>query len=555
MSNQLLARIPEGITYVFRAPRDVAIGWDDIEETGTMARVDPAFPTETGNAKTLATAQQWACGYGCEAEASTCAVANAPIAKITIVNLELRDEGGRAYKAALPTIEGRTPYVDLREDVFLDAMLTNGVAPGGVLDGPFIWARVGSQMKLIRVGSVLHRHVVEADERGRRKVVASTDLVRGGVYANKKGDLFVYLGQCDTDELVYEKKRADYYGRREDTFTVTHKAHRNVQAWFELLSYEFDKAQPKTAQLQKVFDTALRTWDRTYGPSYWSFSVVKKKSAIEQVGAVELPANLWEPIRAMGAAATAHRLDSNSTARNYATQHWDEYRKQHEAAHPDACAGHAVLRLVRDVGAGRPHVADFERWLPVGTLPYAAKVTDLEARFVPGGLYESATGQQYVCFGPCVTNEIVTMQEPGPGFCSLVYTSVCGDDLRTVAWLELDRRADEVPEAAMQRILSDPGSHTASHCVKFGVWDYSLKRVMATFSGAQWETLRATATAAAEWSKRHPPTRHRKGALPSGGVDPEFLASISRVAYVRAYGTTRPAVPEFDLLLAAPLTL
>ncbi len=555
MSDNLLARIPEGITYVFRAPREVAIGWDDIEETGTMARVDPAFPTETGNAKTLATAQQWASGYGREAEAPTCAVANSPIAKITIVNLELRDEGGRAYKAALPPIEGRTPYVDLREDVFLDAMLTNGVAPGGVLDGPFIWARVGSQMKLVRVGSVLHRHVVEADERGRRKAVAATDLVRGGVYANKKGDLFVYLGQCDTDELVYEKARADYYGRREDKFTVTHKAHRNVQAWFELLSYEFDDAQPKTAQLQKVFDTALRELDRTHGPLYWSFSVVKKKSAIDHVGAVELPANLWEQIRAMGAAATAHRLDSNSTARNYATQHWDEYRKRHAAAHPDACAAHAVLQLVRDVGAGRPEVADFELWLPTETLPKTSKTAELEARFVPGGLYESKSGKRYVCFGPCVTNEIATTQEPGPGLGSRIYTSTCSEALHTVAWLELDTLVDETPVAAMQRLLSDRGSHTATYRVKFGARDYVLKQAITTFSGAQWEALRATATAAAEWSKRNAKTRYGNLTMPRGDVDPEFLASISRVAYVRAYGTERPAVPEFDRLLAAPLTL
>jgi hypothetical protein len=242
MKPTLVARIPSQVTYAFREPTEVAIGWDDIEETGMTARVDPAFPVEAGNGETLSRALSWA--RGDESDAPTTTVPNDPIPEITIVNLEIRDEGGRAYKVALPAIEGRSPYVDLREDVMLDTMLTNGVGVGGVLGGPFIWARVGSQMKLIRVGSVLHRHVVAADIRNRQKAVAAQDLERGGVYSNKKGALFVYLGQCDTDELIYTEYVKNRFTPHTANFKVSPKAHRNVQAWMELMRYEFDASTP-----------------------------------------------------------------------------------------------------------------------------------------------------------------------------------------------------------------------------------------------------------------------------------------------------------------------
>lgn len=556
MSDALVAKIPEGITYVFRASREVAIGWDDIEETGTTARVDPAFPVETGNAKTLETAQRWAVGWSDKATAPSTEIPNEPIAKITIVNLELRDEGGRAYKVALPSIGGRTPYVDLREDVLLDAMLTNGVGVGGVLEGPFVWARVGSHLKLIRVGSVLHRHVVEADARGRLKIIAGGDLQRGGVYSNKKGEYFVYLGQCDTDELEYDEKHE--YGHRFGgtpplASAVSHKAHRNVQAWFELKSYAFKKSIPHAQQFQDVFEEALSERSPSYGPSYWCFEIVKKKSASERVGTVNLPENLWERIHDLGAAAAVHRAESNSSARNYATQHWDEYRKQYAAEHPGVCAAYSKLRLVRNVDAPRPEVLDYERWLPTETLPKASKTADLATRFVPGGLYESKSGKRYFCFGACVTNEITTTWTPGAGGGERIYESTCSEAKHTVVWLELSSVVDETPGMTVQRMLTEPGYSTAAHRVKFGMRDYTFKEVVATFDGTQWEALRATAARAAAWSKRNAKNRVGNLFLPRGDVDPEFLASISRVAYVRAYGTERPEMPEFDRLLSAPV--
>lgn len=63
MKPTLVARIPSQVTYAFREPTEVAIGWDDIEETGMTARVDPAFPVEAGNGETLSRALSWARGH------------------------------------------------------------------------------------------------------------------------------------------------------------------------------------------------------------------------------------------------------------------------------------------------------------------------------------------------------------------------------------------------------------------------------------------------------------------------------------------------------------
>ena len=80
----------------------------------------------------------------------------------------------------------------MREDVMLDCMFQQGIGVGGIVEGPFIFARVGSQMKPVRVGSLLHSLMIEATEHNEKAAIKDYEI--GGVYANKKGEEAVYLG-------------------------------------------------------------------------------------------------------------------------------------------------------------------------------------------------------------------------------------------------------------------------------------------------------------------------------------------------------------------------
>ena len=103
---------------------------------------------------------------------------NKPISGLRVLSLEHRGQGGRAYKVVTP--DGF--YFDLREDILLDTMKTEGVAPGGILRGQYIWARVGAEMKLVRKGSELFRALLEASERSILSAIPLKQLKVGTVY-------------------------------------------------------------------------------------------------------------------------------------------------------------------------------------------------------------------------------------------------------------------------------------------------------------------------------------------------------------------------------------
>lgn len=291
----MIAHIPARILYVCRKSHDVKIGWEDFDESRTV-HVTPAYPVDPdGNKKTVQSAIDWARGrYNPDGDAPvTMTVANAPLQHVQIVNLEVRGEGGRAYKI---TVDG--VYVDLREDVFLDALLAKGVEVGGRLPGPFIWARIGSQMKLIRVGSPLYDRVVAAHEHGLKKNVSTNEIEIGGVYKNRVGEVFVYLGQCSTTKVsrgCAEFKDLD-----------------NVQGWLKI----YGEKSP-----QGDFDKIV---EKNY---YFYFSTVKKRTIVEKLGNVQLPSNLWPTIRRMARENIKTRLQKSADR----SLGWLTYQNENDA--------------------------------------------------------------------------------------------------------------------------------------------------------------------------------------------------------------------------------
>lgn len=169
----------------------------------------PAFPVDSSNKKRIQTAKEWAERHfqskvyldgkyvdnpELRKEIVIEEYDNEPISGVKIVDLEVRGNGGRAYKIALPN----KLFVDMREDVLMETIMKRGVSPGGVLNGEFIWCRVSSETKLVLVGSELHKQCLEAMKfRGNDLIKKNFEV--GKLYQSKD-HYILYCGEvfCST---------------------------------------------------------------------------------------------------------------------------------------------------------------------------------------------------------------------------------------------------------------------------------------------------------------------------------------------------------------------
>lgn len=196
--------IPEQLVYVLTGSRTIKTKWEDLTDISVMSEVVfPCFPVDKASPTSLVTALRWA-GYNSSNPQSGNPMPeqvereNTPF-DIRIAGLEARERGGRACKVV--TDEGY--WFDLREDVLLDAIFLSGIEKGGRIKGKFVWGKVGSQMKLVRVGSALYRALIEA---GKRKTIAKVkQLSPGGIYRNVKGERFLVIGRVSTVEFTYDR--------------------------------------------------------------------------------------------------------------------------------------------------------------------------------------------------------------------------------------------------------------------------------------------------------------------------------------------------------------
>lgn len=97
---------------------------------------------------------------------------------IKIIDLESRDEGGRAYKV----IDQHNRIFDLRERVLIDIFHRFGVLPNGVVPTSFKWVKDGSHMLLVPEDSEWAKKA----ERMAVKCPLKSHKVSPGWYSNKK---------------------------------------------------------------------------------------------------------------------------------------------------------------------------------------------------------------------------------------------------------------------------------------------------------------------------------------------------------------------------------
>lgn len=197
--------IPENITFWSRGETKVIQKWDDLDSDSKEYIVRPAYVADSKNKKTNKTGEDWSkqTGYKTKIlDPSKETLKNDPIDNVRVVCLEFRGQGGRAYKV----IVNDKYFVDLREDVLLDAMLCEGIDVGGRLRGKYIFAVVGSQMKLIRINSALYDAVKKSTDMGKLKDIKTFEP--GRIYSRKSGE-YIYVGEFFSKKISYQRKIID----------------------------------------------------------------------------------------------------------------------------------------------------------------------------------------------------------------------------------------------------------------------------------------------------------------------------------------------------------
>jgi len=273
--------IPEKILYVCKKSQQIKPKFDEVEESFFETKAHPAFPVDPSREKTIETARSWARGTYWQSKEEVAAefeMVNEPM-KLQLIGLEVRSQGGRAWKV----IAREKFYVDLREDILLEAILTCGVEKNGFINGEFIWTRTGSQMKLVRVGSALYATVQEADEKKDEKKVNTTDLVPGKVYTNINGD-FVFVGFINSATIDIPH----YYRYENNNIKNTKSKPSKMQLWYRYWKYEHEKR-----------DVSFADFVLEGSNGYYSMEIVKSKTVYphDKNETVEIPAGFIELVR------------------------------------------------------------------------------------------------------------------------------------------------------------------------------------------------------------------------------------------------------------------
>ncbi|MFA6358982.1 MAG: hypothetical protein WCY09_10030 [Candidatus Omnitrophota bacterium] len=293
--------IPQQITIIAKPAQDVKWRFDDIsdqpEDQQMTWNVRPAFVSDATNAKTLETGRNWAGDgrvynyatreYVKVGDVTEVTVNNLPFKGLRVINLEHRAEGGRAWKVV--TDDGY--YFDMREDILLESLRMCGTSPGGILEGEYLWAKVGSQMKIIRAGSELHKRLMQATTRGTYSKIAMGKLVPGGVYETKAGKRFIFCGYFHN--VVYSRQGEYKQYLRETIYTAHKRVENNKLAmFFEITDYYWKAKKPEEWRDLLMEQISESDSDWIHG-----FEFKSSSSFVMQVGTVDLPDNLAELLR------------------------------------------------------------------------------------------------------------------------------------------------------------------------------------------------------------------------------------------------------------------
>ncbi len=162
-------------------------GSEDLIKNISKNDVLHTYPVDAENPTRIESAKKWASNhYSVEQKKLTVFEIENNLSIIRILNLEVRGEGGRAYKC----VSTHGFYFDLREDTLLDIFEHVGMEKGGIIKADFVWASTGSQMKLILKGSDTYKQLVEETETKSLQLLKSIKKV---LYMKQKIDNVIYI--------------------------------------------------------------------------------------------------------------------------------------------------------------------------------------------------------------------------------------------------------------------------------------------------------------------------------------------------------------------------
>lgn len=140
-----MSYIPDRVRYVQRPPTQVGCWWDQARIDGVWVRDEPrevreTFVVDADNIRTLTTAMRWAGAPGSyrsqaieetREKISVIEVPNDPIEALELINLDIRGQGGRAWKVLI----ANKFYVDMREECLIQTLIKGNGHGKGILAG------------------------------------------------------------------------------------------------------------------------------------------------------------------------------------------------------------------------------------------------------------------------------------------------------------------------------------------------------------------------------------------------------------------------------------
>jgi len=226
-----VGRIPEKMTAYLR-PEHEGVGdgtprnwWSfppDKRETAGFSkyRASPAFVVPSDSEAFNKSGLDWACGgRHCvqiqkPEDVQKVTFDNEPFTDLRWVGIDSRSEGGMAYKVVTP--EGW--LVDLREDVVTECLFEGAIQSksgpqgnGTYFTAEFVWVVMGSQSRIVRVGSKTYEEIAALDAMRNMGPIPEKDLEIGGVYRQSNGKEVILVGKGKEKGKKYYTMSADTY--------------------------------------------------------------------------------------------------------------------------------------------------------------------------------------------------------------------------------------------------------------------------------------------------------------------------------------------------------
>jgi len=283
-----MGHIPKKLFVALRRPIDVVI-----KPEKTKVKVLPAFVVPANSTNFVRSANGWRRQhiYGSreQSEGTSFTINNDPISGLRVVGLSRRSGGGRAYKVICPP----NHLVDLREDVLLDAIYNTGIDVGGKIKGEFVWSVNGSQMRLIRVGSLEHAELSTCEDLKGLKRISMKDLKVGSIYRGITGPPQLFLGPVST---IFIKATWTYTGgglATTRTISSLESYKKKTMLWYTIYGN-----RTKTEEIVGSFDGYVnRAFDNSTDKYYGKPQILAGHSMRKEIGSIEIPDDIVYTIR------------------------------------------------------------------------------------------------------------------------------------------------------------------------------------------------------------------------------------------------------------------